>query len=157
MQIKKLSIALSLCVFPVLAACGDGIDEFRDSCKRDSYIKIIDQAGWSEYLSDMKEGFDRNAGPKEIIKIVPTEKFSLRNDSIKAQRLSEKTSRIYKNNFFIRRRSDESLVAEVGNNSITLFTILRYMYKDCIFDFPENYIVYLGGEHEKGSESDQRK
>lgn len=123
-------------LFAASSSCVRAKEDFRPQCERTAAVAVFEKTLWREYILQNASEFVRDG---ETIRIFGTKDFRLLSHEAETGSYNQSFNTIYQNDFLIRSRSSNKIVAVIKSLSLRTRGFAANRSWTCIYDWPGLY------------------
>ena len=133
----------------LLGGCADWNERFSRECRRAATIEVLKPNLWHEYLVQLRHSLKQmraglgDAGavrnPPQVNEFIRTEGFLFTNSWVLRGQPIMPRRQVYENDYFVIESKTGTMVARIGNLSLTTPTFGYTKSWSCIYDYPQLY------------------
>ena len=127
-------------IFAASSSCVRAKEDFRPQCERTAAVAVYEKSLWRKYILQNASGFVKDG---ERIRIFGTKDFGMLSQEAETGSYNQSFNTIYQNNFIIRRRGSNKIVAVVKNLSLRTRGFAANRSWTCIYDWPGLYEPFV--------------
>lgn len=127
-------------LFASSSSCVRAKENFRPQCERTAAVVIYEKSLWRKYMSQNASGFQKTG---ERLRIFGTKDFGMLSQEAETGSYNQSFNTIYPNDFIIRRRGSNKIVAVVKSLSLRTRGFAADRFWTCIYDWPELYDPFV--------------